>query len=267
MIDIHHHCLPNIDDGPREWDEAVEMCRIAADEGIDTIIATPHVLRERWRTPERDELESRIQTLRDKTNDTPHLLLGSEYFFAHDMPEVLVSGKPIVPLAGSRYVLMEIAANSVPPMIEQPLYRIQLDGWIPILAHPERNTMLQAHTELVAELIEHGVKMQVTAGSLTGEFGPRAREAAESWIQHGLVHFVATDAHNTSRRAPRMNAARKKLRDLAGDDVADALTVRNPLAVVENRTLDYEPEPTVPVTGGLLTRLRGFFVRKRPKIP
>ena len=266
MIDIHHHCLPDVDDGPREWDEAVEMCRIAADEGIDTIIATPHVLRERWRTPERDELESRIATLREKTNDRPRLLLGSEYFFAHDMAEVLRAGRPIVPLADSRYVLVELAANSVPPLIEQPLYRIQLDGWTPILAHPERNSMLQAHTELLAELIEHGVRMQITAGSLTGEFGPRARAVSETWLRHGLVHFMATDAHNTSRRPPRARQAIKRLRELAGDDVCDALTVRNPRAVIENRPLDFEPEPSVPETGGLLTRLKGFFGRKRPTI-
>jgi len=266
VIDIHHHCLPDVDDGPREWDEAVEMCRMAADEGIETIVATPHVLRERWRTAEREELESRIQELRERTNGTPRLVLGSEYFFAHDMPEVLQSGRPIVPLADSRYVLIELAANSVPPLIERPLYRAQLDGWIPILAHPERNSMLAAHTELLVELIEHGVRMQLTAGSLTGEFGPRAKEAAQAWLRAGLIHFVATDAHNTERRPPRIRKAMQRLRDLVGDDAADALTVRNPLAVIENRVLDYEPEPSVPATGGLLTRLRGFFGRKGPTI-
>jgi protein-tyrosine phosphatase len=266
MIDIHHHCLPDVDDGPREWDEAVDMCRMAADEGIDTIIATPHVLRGRWRTPERAELESRIATLREKTGDHPRLLLGSEYFFAHDMAEVLRSGQPIIPLADSRYVLVELAASSVPPLIEQPLYRIQLDGWIPILAHPERNAVLQARTDLLLELIEHGLRMQITAGSLLGEFGPRAQRASESWVRSGLVHFMATDAHNTSRRQPQAKQAIAALRKLAGEDVADALTVRNPLAVVENRALDYEPEPSVEADRGLLTRLRGFFRRKGPTI-
>jgi protein-tyrosine phosphatase len=259
VIDIHHHCLPGVDDGPREWDEAVEMCRIAAAEGIETIIATPHVLRGRWPTPERADLETRIATLREKTNDTPRLLLGSEYFFAHDMPEVLQSGGPIVPLAGSRYVLVELTANSVPPLMEQPLYRIQLDGWVPVIAHPERNRILQSHPELVAEWIEHGARMQITAGSLVGEFGPEAQRASRTWIRHGLVHFVATDAHNTTKRPPRVAAALAALRELAGDDVANALTVRNPRAVAENRALEFEPEPVKPEVGGLLTRLRAFF--------
>ncbi len=262
MIDIHHHCLPGVDDGPHEWDEAVDMCRMAADEGIETIIATPHVLRGRWRTAPPAELTERIEMLREKTGDRPRLLLGSEYFFAHDMAEVLRAGNAIVPLAGSRYVLIELASNSIPPLIEQPLYRIQLEGWIPIIAHPERNLVLQSRPELVVDLINHGARMQLTAGSLTGDFGPEAQRAAESWLRLGRVHFVATDAHNLVRRPPRPRRALEALKNIVGTDVADALTRRNPLAVVENRGLPYEPEPAEAANGGLLTRLRGFFRRE-----
>lgn len=262
MIDIHHHCLPQTDDGPREWDDAVEMCRIAADEGIETIIATPHVLRGRWRTPSRQELDDRVGKLRELTNDTPRLVLGSEYFFGHDMPEVLSAGKQVIPLGNSRYVLFELASNSVPPMLEQPLYRAQLEGWRPVLAHPERNSVFQAKPEMIVELINHGVRMQVTAGSLTGEFGERPRRAAISWISHGLVHFVATDAHGPARRAPRIREAREFLLELVGESVTDALTRRNPLAVLENRGLEYEPAPVESGDRGLLTRLRAFLGRK-----
>jgi protein-tyrosine phosphatase len=266
VIDIHHHCLPGVDDGPGEWDEAVEMCRISAEEGIEAIVATPHVLRGRWPTPEREDLESRIATLRDRAGNTPRLLLGSEYFFAHDMPEVLRSGKSIVPLAGSRYVLVELAANAIPPLIEQPLYRAQLDGWVPIFAHPERNRVLQSHPEIVVKWIEHGARMQITLGSLTGDFGREAQAASEVWVQHGLVHFVATDAHNTNRRPPRIRAGLEALRALTNESLVNALAVRNPLAVIENRPLEYDPDPVEPAAGGLLTRLRGFFARKGPTI-
>jgi len=261
MIDIHHHCLPGVDDGPREWDEAVEMCRMSAAEGIDTIIATPHVLRGLWPTPERATLESKIADLRKVTGDKPRLLLGSEYFFAHDIAEELQRGQSIVPLANSRYVLVELAANSVPPMIEQPFYRIQLEGWIPIIAHPERNLILQAHPELIAEWIDHGARMQITAASLLGEFGPAAQRASHTWIRQGLIHFIATDAHNTTKRPPKVAKAMETLRGLVGDEVAEALAVRNPLAVVENRGLEFEPDVPPPAAGGLLRRLRGFFSR------
>lgn len=259
MIDVHHHCLPAVDDGPHDWPEAEAMCAMAAEEGIEAIVATPHVLRGRWEKLTVAELESRIAELRRRTNDTPRLLLGSEYFFAHDMDDVLRRGNAIVPLAGSRYVLIELAANNVPPMIEGPLYRIQLDGWMPILAHPERNIVFQQRPELLASLIEAGVRTQVTAGSLTGEFGSAAKRAAEAWIAQGMVHLVATDAHNTNRRPPRVKQAISALQELAGERVANALTRENPLAVIENRPLPYVPDPQTVRPKGFFERMSRFF--------
>ena len=235
------------------------MCHMAADEGIETIVATPHVLRGRWRTAPIAELEARIAALREKVGDRPRLLLGSEYFFAHDVAEVLRTGTAIVPLAGSRYVLIELASNNVPPLLEQPLYRMQLEGWTPIIAHPERNIVFQSKPELLTSLIEVGARMQITAGSLTGDFGSAAQRAAEAWVTAGLVHFVATDAHNTTKRPPRIRAAFDALRTLAGLEVAEALVSRNPAAVIENRRLEYEPEPMLRPADGFFTRLRAFF--------
>jgi protein-tyrosine phosphatase len=237
------------------------MCRAAEEEGIETIVATPHVLRGRWKAFSIPELEARIEELRSRVGKTPRLLLGSEYFFAHDIVEVLNARNAIVPLAGSRYVLIELAANSVPPMIEQPLYRMQLEGWVPILAHPERNLVFQAKPDALAELLTHGVRTQVTAGSLTGEFGPQARHAAETFLRRGLVHFVATDAHNMTKRMPRIREAKATLEELVGPEVADALIRRNPLAVVENGALPYDPDPVPEPESGFFTRLRSFFVR------
>lgn len=262
MIDIHHHCLPGVDDGPHEWDEAIEMCRMAADEGIETIVATPHVLRGRWRSWPPRELAARLADLQHRVT-APRLLLGSEYFFAHDMVEVLISGKAIVPLAGSRYVLIELAANSVPPLLEQPLYRAQLEGWTPILAHPERNIVLQQRPELVSELIGHGVKMQLTAGSLLGDFGPEARRASETFLDRAMVHFIGTDAHNIGKRPPRARQAIDLVSRRYGEEIAAALTVENPRAVLENQTLPYDPDPLPGRNDGLLTRLRTFFTRQR----
>ena len=235
------------------------MCRMAADEGIETIVCTPHVLRGRWRTAPVAELEARIATLREKVGPAPRLLLGSEYFFGHDVAEVLRGGSTIVPLAGSRYVLMELASNNVPPLLDQPLYRMQLEGWIPIIAHPERNIVFQSKPELLAWLIGHGARFQVTAGSLTGDFGAAAQRAAEAWIASGLIHFVATDAHNTGKRPPKLQAALAALRKIAGDGVAEALVRGNPAAVIENRRLEYEPEPAPPRNDGFFTRLRAFL--------
>lgn len=264
MIDIHHHCLHGVDDGPRTLDEAVELVRMAAAEGIETIVATPHVLRGRWRVYSPFELETKLAELRDAVGDSPRLVLGSEYYFAHDMADILRTGESIVPLAGGRYVLIELASNSVPPMLEQPLYRAQLEGWMTVIAHPERNTVFQAKPELLHHLINHGALVQITATSLTGAFGPQARAAAETFIRRRLVHFVASDAHNTDKRPPRVREAIDALRALAGDEMTHALTYANPLAVVENRGLAWEPEPQEERRGGFFTRLRSFFAPRQP---
>lgn len=261
MIDIHHHCLPGIDDGPREMDEAVAMCHAALDEGIETIIATPHVLRGRWRPKSIAELNARLEDLRTRVGDRPRLILGSEYFFSHDIVEEVEAGTAVVPLAGSRYVLVEFAAQAIPPHIEQPFYRLQLAGHVPVIAHPERNLVLQSKPELMEALLLHGARMQITAGSLTGEFGRKAKASAESLLRLRRVHFVATDAHNTTSRPPRARAAMAILTELVGECVARSLTHDNPLAVVENRTLPYDPEPLPEPDHGFFATVRSFLRR------
>lgn len=258
MIDIHHHCLPGVDDGPRDLEEAVALCRLAAEDGIETIVATPHVLRGRWQNDARAPLEQKLAELQDAAGPSPRLILGSEYFFAHDMNESLRSGT-IVPLADSRYVLVELAAQAVPPLLEQPLYQARLGGWTTVIAHPERNLVFQNKPELLASLVAAGNKTQITAGSLLGDFGPEARQCAWEWIERDMVHFVASDAHNTTRRPPRMREAAVALREIAGRDVAEALTRTNPAAVVENHGLAYDPEPKPAPKRGVLDRLARFW--------
>jgi protein-tyrosine phosphatase len=242
MIDIHHHCLPGIDDGPRELGEAVDLCRRAADEGVETIVATPHVLRGRWQNTSRAKLESLAAALRAELGDHPRIALGSEYFFAHDMTEVLASGSGIIPLNDSRYVLVEFASHAVPPLIEQAFYRVQLDGWTPIVAHPERNAVFQAKPDLLTTLVRLGARTQVTCGSLLGDFGPEAQLAATTWTRAGLVHFLATDAHNLGKRPPRVRESLAVLRDLVDEPVVEALIRGNPQAVLDGQPLVYEPE-------------------------
>ena len=263
MIDIHHHCLPGVDDGPRTLAESVDLCRMAADEGIETIVATPHVLRGRWQNTSRAQLAKIHDELRAAVGDRPRIVLGSEYFFGHDMDEMLRT-ESILPLAGGRYVLVEFSSNNVPPLVREPLYRVQLNGWMPIIAHPERNVVFQSKPEFLASLIRIGVKTQVTTGSVTGEFGPEAQAAAIDWLQRGWVHVMATDAHNVTKRQPRFRAARERVAALVGEEIAQSLFVGNPKSIVESRGLVYDPDlpdSLVPESGGLFGRIRKLFTK------
>lgn len=260
MIDIHHHCLPGVDDGPRNLGEAADLCRRAHDDGITTIIATPHVLRGAWQNRSRAALSDLLDRLRETVGDAPKLLLGSEYYFDHDMEEVLAAGDGIIPLAGSRYILVEFDPQNIPPLVGQPLYRIQLSGWTPIIAHPERNLVFQSKPELLRDLVRRGARLQVTAGSIMGDFGPEARRAALRWLEEGLVHFIASDAHNLKRRPPRMTDAFRAASSRVGEDLATALCFDNPQAVLDNRQLPWDPDgPPAESPPGFMTRLRRFL--------
>ncbi|MGA8806345.1 MAG: CpsB/CapC family capsule biosynthesis tyrosine phosphatase [Thermoanaerobaculia bacterium] len=263
MIDIHHHCLPGVDDGPRTLAESVDLCRMAAEEGIETIVATPHVLRGRWQNTSRAQLTKILDDLRAAVGDRPRIILGSEYFFGHDMDEMLRT-ESILPLAGGRYVLVEFSSNNVPPLVRDPLYRVQLSGWTPVIAHPERNIVFQSKPEFLASLIRIGVKTQVTTGSVTGEFGPEAQATAIDWLQRGWVHVMATDAHNVTKRQPRFRAARERVAALVGEEIAQSLFVDNPKSIVENRGLVYDPDlpdSLVHESGGLFGRIRKLFTK------
>lgn len=240
MIDIHHHCVPGVDDGPREFAEAVALCRAAAADGITTIVATPHVLRGSWQNDEPALIEAAVARLNDELKGSPHVLTGSEYYFAHDAVEKLLEGA--VPfLAGSRYFLVEFASNIVPPMVEQVIHRMRVNEWVPIIAHPERNQVFVAKEELLWRLVELGAKLQITAGSLLGDFGKRAQSAACKWLNAEMVHFIATDAHNMTKRPPVLGAAFRMVAKEQGEKRARALMLENPGAVISNQALPYDP--------------------------
>jgi protein-tyrosine phosphatase len=260
MIDIHHHCLPNVDDGPRSWEDAVAQCRMAAEEGIETIVATPHVLRGAWQNAERAPLDLLVRELQERVGDSPRILPGCEYFFAHDVRELLAQHRTIVPLADSHYILVEFTANAVPPLIEQVFYHLQLDGWTPIIAHPERNTVFQSKPDLLSSLVRLGARTQVTSGSFTGDFGAKAEACATRWLRQGLVHIVATDAHNTKKRPPRFREARLRVSELAGERAAQALFEDNPRSVIEDRALAWEADLPYPANRpGFFQRLKRVF--------
>lgn len=263
MIDIHHHCLPGVDDGPKDWDAAIAQCLDAVREGIETIVATPHVLRGAWQNSDRAKITALVTELQERVGSSPRILLGCEYFFAHDILELLREGRSIIPLADSRYVLIELASNAVPPMLDEVFFQMQLDGWIPVIAHPERNLVLQAKPDLLHSLVARGARTQITAGSLTGQFGRTAERSARDWLIRGLVHVVATDAHSLDRRPPRFRDARAVVGSLAGERAAQALFYDNPKSIIENNVLAWESDGIEPHPRNLMQRLQSFLSGKR----
>ncbi|HVT03946.1 MAG TPA: CpsB/CapC family capsule biosynthesis tyrosine phosphatase [Thermoanaerobaculia bacterium] len=239
MIDLHFHCLPGIDDGPRDWNEAVALCRAAAADGTGTIVATPHVLREIWINDDpkhRSELLLKLNTL---LSGKPAFLAGCEYFFSSDAVELweLGASGPLVGLNRGSALLVEFPANHVPACAEAVFHEFSLLGVTPVIAHPERNIVFTRDVERLQSLVARGAATQITAGSLVGEFGKIARDACEEFFRLGLVHVVASDAHSVARRPPRLSAARERVRRDWGSDAEVAFFETNPAALVHSGSL------------------------------
>lgn len=236
MIDLHFHCLPGIDDGPGSWDRAVALCRLAAEEGVETIIATPHVLREPWINDDPAARDALIVRLNDLLGGSPAVLPGCEFYFSTELPDLLeADDSPVTTLNRGDHLLVEFPALGVPKAAESVFFELDLLGVVPVIAHPERNFELAAHPERLRGMVERGARVQVTAGSLLGDFGRSAFRAAIAFHEEGLVSVIASDTHSLHRRPPRIQAAREWVRVNWGEDAEGAYFDENPSAIVHAR--------------------------------
>jgi protein-tyrosine phosphatase len=141
----------------------------------------------------------------------------------------------------TEYLLIELPDIGIPNRIDELLYEMRLGDLTPILTHPERNMTLQRDPNRLRAWVDAGLLVQVTAGSVTGGFGATAETVAWSYLNHNLVHFIATDAHNLEKRPPTMRAAHHLIGEILGHDTADRLCIANPLAVFEGRPMPPQP--------------------------
>lgn len=238
MIDLHCHILPGLDDGAQTMEDSLDMARTAAGDGIHTIAATPHA--DKWgANPDEEDLERQVAQLQealDAKGVPIRVVPGLENHLTPD----LVSGK-IVPLNHTRYFLVELPFEEFPHYVEQALFQLQLKGYTPILAHPERNAVLRSDPEALRGLVERGILAQLTAASLLGVFGKKTREASESYLRQGLVQVLATDSHSaTGGRRPILSEALAVAARLIGPERAQALVTENPERILKGEAVEVE---------------------------
>jgi len=239
MIDLHCHVLPGVDDGARSLEEAAAMCRLAARDGCEAMVATPHQRRGEWWNADREGLAALAGELQDAVGPGFRVYLGGE---VHVDPELLAEveklpGGGVLPLAGSRYLLLELDSLGTPRGTIHLVHELVVAGWRPILAHPEFIPWLAPDPDLVARLVALGATTQVTAMSVTGDFGRRPQNDCFALLDAGLVHFVASDSHGVRRRPPGLKRAYSLIAGRWGEDVARRLVADNPRAVVTDRPL------------------------------
>jgi protein-tyrosine phosphatase len=220
IVDIHCHLLPNIDDGPSTWEESLKMARIAYQDGIRVAVTTPHWIQgTRWE-PDPVLIKNKVEELNQKlrANEIPLTVLsGMEIGISENLPELLSAGR-ILTLGESSYILIEIPFISLPYGIKEIVFSLKSMGVSPILAHPERNKEIQKSPNRVLELVSAGAFTQVTAGSICGYFGESARRCAFELAKLGVLHAVASDAHNSDVRPPILTNGLRILEEVMGSE-------------------------------------------------
>ncbi|WP_324716227.1 CpsB/CapC family capsule biosynthesis tyrosine phosphatase [Carboxydochorda subterranea] len=268
FVDIHHHLLPGLDDGPGSWEESLAMARAAAAAGVGLVVATPHVRPGAGDCPERKTVVQRVEELQERLWQAGiplTVLPGAEVYPVAGLGEWLSSQGTGVPGLGAEgpvpYVLVDLPAGRLPPLFDRLLYEVGLGGFVPVVAHPERNHELAARRERLVALAAQGALFQVTAGSLLGAFGQRARETGWWCIEQGMAAAVATDAHDVRARSPAaMEEAYREVVRVSGERLAQYLFVSAPLAIARG-----EPLPAAPGTIGIAGRRRSQQSVRRPQ--
>lgn len=233
FVDIHCHLLPGIDDGSTSLDESILMAQIAFEDGIRTIVTTPHQLGN-YSCNHGDDIRNRVASLQaELTNRNIPLtvLPGGDVRIEPGMIEGIKAGDVMTLADRRRHVLLELPHELYFPL-EPVLESLKAIGMQGILSHPERNHGIRAQPKLVSALIEVGCLMQVTAGSLVGTFGPVSKALAEAMIKAGHVHFLSTDAHRSNTRRPLLRRAFGRAEELVGAAAATKMCCENPSLVV-----------------------------------
>lgn len=245
-VDIHCHCVPGLDDGPQSLVEAVAVCRALVADGITDAIATPH----QFGPYDLRNTVTRIQEAIDTTQaalDAESIPLrlhrGADVRVDERMMALVEKGE--VPGLGptGRYLLLELPHDAFIDL--RGLIRmLQRIGKVAIITHPERHPYLVRRPEAMIDWLKLGAFAQVTCASLAGGFGRAAEIAAWDWLSRGLVHLVATDAHDTQRRPPVMTQAIDLIAGRLGEAMARLVCLDNPTHVLHGRDLGRPPGAT-----------------------
>lgn len=236
MIDIHCHILPNVDDGANSLTESAAMAEQAYKEGIDTIIATPHHQNGRYNNLKQDiikkvaELNEHLQ--KEKIDVT--ILPGQENRIYGEILEDYHDGEIMTLGSQSSYLFIELPSGHVPRFTKRICYDIQMEGLIPVIVHPERNSELLEQPDTLYELVNNGAATQITAASLTGYFGKKIQKFSFDLIEANLTHFLASDAHNTTTRSFKMDEAFDLVQKKYGSDL-EYMFIENAQLIVEGQ--------------------------------
>lgn len=234
MIDTHAHILPSLDDGPGTIEESVELCKVAAKDGIKKIVATPHT-KDGVYEAKSDKILKTVEVLNLKLKENQvaiEILPGAEIHIHEGLVENVKSGEVLTINNSGKFILFELPFVFIPPGTDKFVFNLKANGIVPIIAHAERISAFQKNPELVGQLVNIGALVQVNAPGLTGRAGPRERKCAEWFLKNRLVHFIASDVHSLTGRPPILSKAVECAARIVGEEEARALVCHNPEQII-----------------------------------
>jgi protein-tyrosine phosphatase len=246
MIDLHSHILPGLDDGARNLQESLEMARIAEKEGIEKIVATPHLFRGEFIHKDFGIIEKKRLELSNalrENNIHIDILTGAEVHISHNLISQIKQNRELLTLNKSSYMFVEFPSDHVFSGAKELFFELKSEGINPIIAHPERNSVFAQKPSLLYELTQMGGLAQANSQSFTGIYGRRTEETVFYFLELNLIHFIGSDSHNTGTLAPRVKKAVKRIETAKEEKVVKGLIWDNPKAVIENREIPFLPEP------------------------
>ena len=232
--DIHCHIIPNIDDGADSMMVALSMAKQAVKTGTNLVVGTPHQLGVNNRVTA-DVIRNGVALLQgqiDSENIELTVLPGADVRIDPELPALLKQGNVLTLADRGKHVLLELPHDTYYPL-DQLLNSLRRQGLVGILSHPERNRGIIKNPDVMWDVIEAGGLLQITAASLTGAFGSSCQEIAELAVDEGLIHFIASDAHDTKQRPFGMRDAYDTICDMAGEKLAELVCCENPNRVFE----------------------------------
>lgn len=219
------------------------MLRAAAEAGTADIVASPHANNEFKFDP--GVVAARLAEMRAAVGGLIRIHTGCDFHLSFDNIQDALEHPAKYAINHKRYVLVEFSDLLIPKTSDDVFYQMQSAGMIPIITHPERNMLLQKQLHKLEEWAGSGCLLQVTGQSFLGRFGKQAKAFADMLLEKGLVHIVASDAHDIKHRPPSLKEAYEYVAKQSGVKRAEALFVSNPGATLTGAQIHtyYEPPP------------------------
>ncbi len=242
IIDIHSHILPGVDDGAKDMDMTMEMIRIYKRNGVNKIIVTPHYVKNSSMSTSLEDIKKVLEEVRQEIERAAldfEIYLGHEIYLCRDLLDKLETGK-VGTMNGTSYVFVELPQMDIPDYTRGLIRELVDAGYRPILSHPEKNTLIIEDINIVYDFIQDGALIEVDIPSVCGNFGRDVKRASQKLLKHKMVHFLATGAHSSIRRTPRIDSGIGEIEELIGEELFKRLTYDNPKKVIEGEIIEIE---------------------------